>query len=162
MRPAAHELTLVMESVPFFLRWRLLKWLGVMFFLSMFTSCTELRYLAFGRRTQGEVIAVSRWTQLATSPPGDVWQLKYVFQDQGNIRREQTHLYGDAASPPTSGGKVEIEYIPRSEGMSRLAGQRDNLSLGFFFGCLGLIVSASIFLAWRDRRIDRPRPHPRR
>jgi hypothetical protein len=143
------------ESTPFY-RKHLLKTVGVLFFASMLASCTELRYLAWGRVTQGHVTEVTR---SGLSQPGETaWRVKYDFQDNGQPRREETRVVEGQRAVPAAGEPVPIQYVPGSSGTSRLAGQRDTVALAIFFGSLALMIGASIYLAWRDRE-PRPRRH---
>ncbi len=140
----------MMDNLPPFFRKHLLKMVGLLFFASMFTSCTELRYLAWGRKTQGHVTEVTRST---LARPGEtLWRVRYEFQDDGRARHEETRLAEGERPLPTAGAEVEIQYVPGSSGTSRLAGQRDLLALAIFFGSLALMVGASAYLIWRDRR----------
>ncbi len=88
-----------MDSLPPFVRKHLLKGVGVLFFASMFASCTELRYLAWGRKTQGRVIDVS---PSSLARPGEtLWRMRYEFRDNGQVRHEETRLAeGQRRCPP--------------------------------------------------------------
>jgi hypothetical protein len=137
------------NSSPFF-RKHLLKMVGVLFFASMFASCTELRYLAWGRKTEGRITEVTRST---LARPGEaLWRVKYEFADDGLARHEEARLAEGERPLPAAGAQVQIHYVPGSGGISRLAGQRDLVALAIFFGSLALMAVASAYLIWRDRR----------
>jgi hypothetical protein len=143
----------LMEEVPWFLRKRLVA-VALLFFASMFSSCTEFRYAISSKRTQARVIEVSRST---LSTPGSTrWRVKYHFQDEGKPRIEEVRVPDSPEFAMAAKDVLPIEYIPRSPGYSRIAGQRDYFSLVFFFGTLLLMIGSGVYLHWRQRRERAP------
>lgn len=97
----------------------------VIFIVSLWASCSEIRYLAFGKVTTAtvrhcEVVEDRRQRKSAHL------QVRYSFKDDdGQERIEGAQADATLQAKFAKGSKIEVQYVPRRIGESRLVGQNN-------------------------------------
>jgi hypothetical protein len=120
----------------------------VLFAISAYFTWWELRYYIHGELADAGVdevreIPARRRFRLKA------WRVQYSFDDNGQKRLEgdEVPAYWDK---PDSG--IQVQYIPRTPGASRLAGHRSDISVIFFSGC---VVLGSVYAGYLLRMAHR-------
>jgi hypothetical protein len=113
------------------LQLRLMLIVGVLFIVSAFTSCQEIRYTTFGRTTAASIVK----TQTVTNRRSRNLLLTYSFADlDGTKRTEEDDVSLDFQPIQDDEGRniVSIQFIPGSPGASRIPGGGRWIIIGIF------------------------------
>ena len=116
----------------------------LVFAISAFYSCEEVKYSTGGKLADGTVDNVSESIGRRGRP---VRQVHYHYRDEeGDLRKAVTPVARDWQPP--ADGKVAVQYL---EDSSRLVGQRNMGALVMFFASL-VALAVGGFLFWRHVR----------
>jgi len=143
------------------LKWRLIMGCAVLFLVSMVMSCQELRYLAWGKTTEAQIVRdqVERdpspriWSQLflgtrpARGPSRTRRVVIFTFQDGQRFRKEFDEVPMDWTCPPP-GATIQVQYIAGKDYQSRLAGTHQWGWVTLFIVSVAAMVVA---VAWTVR-----------
>lgn len=107
----------------------------VLFIVSTFMSCNEMRYAMWG--TSVDTMTFSK-QEVSTGRRRLSRKLlvKYTFDDAGKVRKEEDEVPLDLPFPAAN--MIAVEYIPGSES-SRVLGHHQKWWLLVFAGSLGLM-----------------------
>jgi hypothetical protein len=120
-------------------RFKLLLFVGILFLVSAFFSWRELKYIAFGKRTDAKLVRVYETTEYARRGRTRQKQaVEYQFTDGGGQARTERDTIAASATPPR-GPTVPIQYLDGSPGSSRLPGNSQRIWLIPFCGTLGFM-----------------------
>jgi len=134
---------------------RLIVGCAIPFLVSMVMSCQELRYLAWGKTTEAQIVKdqVERDPGLVGSllrTSSSSWPKRrmviYTFMDGENLRKEYEKVPMDW-SPP-SGQTIQIQYIAGKENQSRFAGTHHWGWITLFIASLAAMAAT---LGWMVR-----------
>lgn len=113
------------------LQLRLMLIVGVLFIVSAFTSCQEIRYTAFGRTADAAIVK----TQTVRNRRSSNLLLTYSFADLDGVKRtEEDDVALDFQPGEDDEGNsiVSIQFIPGSPGASRIPGGGRWIIIGIF------------------------------
>ncbi|MBX3357912.1 MAG: hypothetical protein KF745_05745 [Phycisphaeraceae bacterium] len=117
----------------------------VVFIVSFFASCSELKYFTHGKTAEahlGRAAVVTSRGRFGTRR--QKLQIDYVFQDgDGSTRRESDTVA--TSWPVPEGDTIPVQYIPGSPGDSRLEGHSQAVFVYIFFASLAWLA----FLGFR-------------
>lgn len=134
----------------------------IAFFISMFASCSEMKYQLWGKTTTAELLKV---TKVQESRRSHSLALDYQFTDaDGQVRKEEDRVSTSWVPPAAPEGQrptIQVDYIPGSPGTSRLDGQSNIVFVIIFLAILGFLV-LQVAKFWKgyqehERRMARER-----
>ena len=134
-------------------RFRMLVITVGVFIVSMFVSCSELKYQVYGKSTDAKLVKVSPILETGRRGRGrDALALDYQFTDtDGQVRNEEVTVSKDW-QPPEVGESglrtIQVQYIPGSPGDSRLTGKENWVTVLVFLGITGFLVF-QVIRFWR-------------
>lgn len=128
------------------------------FLVSAFFAYRELKYTLWGQTIDAQIVRTYQ-----TTPTGrrgrPMLVVEYSFQDAGQTRREGDRVSLD--TPLASDTSVPIQYLPGTD-LSRLAGNRNLVSVWIFLGTLALLAFFLIRLIREGQQSPHPTPSRRR
>lgn len=127
---------------------RMRVWIGIAiaFIASMIYSCNEVRYRAFGRTADADVLEV--WQTVGKSSGSTQgYEVKYRFREESGAIRTESDKIGAGWSVRPPGSTVPVRYLQGSPEMSRLAERSNIVALIVFVGmCLVVVVKFIFFM----------------
>ncbi|HPF39317.1 MAG TPA: hypothetical protein P5081_01135 [Phycisphaerae bacterium] len=123
--------------------------LVILFLLSGWLSCRELKYAAWGRSANADVVRVNKYIdrrkyEFDEIPMADV---RYQWTDADDGQRKDGVLLR-AEDAPAEGDIIAIEYLPGVKD-SRMTGDRNAWAIAFF--AISFLAALLWFAkAWRD------------
>jgi hypothetical protein len=126
----------------------------VLFFISMYFSCEELKYATNAKTAEATI------DDVVTEPArrGSVRVMRYHYTNDSGEKWNASYRVSNDYVPPAD-RKLPVEYIGSG---SRPAGVRNYGSLVFFFSCLiALAVGGTMFVLHVRRETSATRSAPR-
>ncbi len=122
-------------------RVRVLAITTIAFFVSMFASCSEMKYQLWGKTTTAQLLKVTKVTESRRSKSQ---ALDYQFTDvDGQVRKEEDRVSTSWVPPTAVDGQrptIQVDYIPGSPGTSRLDGRSNFVFVIIFLAILGFLL----------------------
>ena len=121
----------------------------ILFLVSGWLSCRELKYAAWGRSATADVVRVRKYKERRRYDPDEIAMADVRYQwtdtDDGQ-RRDGVLLLAEDA--PAEGDVIAIDYLPGVKD-SRLSGDRNDWAIAFF--AIAFLAALLWFAkAWRD------------
>jgi hypothetical protein len=118
----------------------------VLFVISGVITIGEIGYFLWGQTTTAEFKKVQ--PVYDNRGPARMQSVKYAFIDDDGHRRVERNRVPLDWKPPAN-GRLRIEYVPGTEGKSRLAGSRNDAMVYVFFGTLAFSL-ITFCAAWHQ------------
>src|SRR3954471_1230875 len=105
----------------------------VVFIVSAFVSCSELKYATSGKKTEA---VIDRVSDVISRRGSRGRMVVYHFHDErGQLRKSSDTVSRDSVGLHDE--KIDVEYL---EDTSRVAGHRNMVAVVIFFGCLAALL----------------------
>jgi hypothetical protein len=113
----------------------------ILFFVSMFESCQELRYMMFSKTIDADAVI----TFVETGPNTRERELTGFTYTDGDAYRK--HTIEPIFWPDSNGTAVKIQYIPGKEFDSRILGEHNTVWVVIFFISVVAAIAGFCWLA---------------
>lgn len=108
---------------------------GILFLMSAYASCIELKYLIWGEHTEATIVRAQKLTTSSGRRSVKVMGVTYEFAEKdGTSRKDKMNMSLDWTPPADE--RLQIEYLPKTPGESRIPGERKYIFVIIFFGSL--------------------------
>jgi hypothetical protein len=123
---------------------------GLLFLLSAWMSCLEVKYVIWGMKADAKVISVKKVMNPSRHGSMKVMAVKYAWTEEGGTARTDV-VNVEIDQAPALGDVLAIDYLPGVQG-SRLQGRWNYIALTFFLVMLGIGLFVVGRVVWEGRK----------
>jgi hypothetical protein len=117
-------------------RFKIMVFVGLLFVLSAYSSCQEIKYSIWGKTAEATISSTQRMRMRRTRT---VLVVRYEFTEESGAQRTDSMAQPLDWQPPAD-GKLSIDYLAGAKGESRLHGEWNFIAVSFFLVMLGTMV----------------------
>lgn len=132
----------------------------VLFIVSGFYSCQELKYSVVGKKAPGRITRIKEYQDYGGNSPKQRTAVEFEFTDNSGLARQGKDTF-DGQVEAAEGDPVEVQYRAGADGGARIAGHANTAAVYLFIICL-LGVAALSYPVLRETYVEVYAPKKKR
>jgi hypothetical protein len=132
----------------------------ILFLISGFYSCQELKYSVAGKNAPARVTRIKEYDDYSGNPPRPKTAVEFEFTDKHGLVRQGKDTF-DGRVDAAEGDPIEVQYRAGADGDARVAGHANTTAVYLFLTCL-LALAALSYPILRETYVEVYAPKKRR